>query len=98
MNIQKRPCTISFCILLPYGMLKRRNKKPQQMIRVCSFFAFPFPLELTNIRMADRVLALAEHNRVKFETLKSVVNKYLDKCGRQWVAMDSLFGKLGYAV
>lgn len=46
----------------------------------------------------DQVLALAEHNRVRFETLKSVVDRYLDKCGRQWVAMDSLFGKLGYAV
>lgn len=46
----------------------------------------------------DRVIALAEHNRVRFETLKGVVDKYLDKCGRQWVAMDSLFGKLGFAV
>jgi DNA polymerase alpha subunit A len=46
--------------------------------------------------MAERVMALAEHNRVRFGTLKGVVEKYLDKCGRQWVAMDSLFGKLGY--
>jgi DNA polymerase alpha subunit A len=44
----------------------------------------------------DRVLALAEHNRVRFGTLRGVVDKYLDKCGRQWVAMDSLFGKLGF--
>lgn len=44
----------------------------------------------------DQVLALAEHNRIRFETLKSAVERYLDKCGRQWVAMDSLFGKLGY--
>ncbi|RDL35239.1 DNA polymerase [Venustampulla echinocandica] len=44
----------------------------------------------------DRVLALVEHNRVRFGTLKGVVDKYLDKCGRQWVAMDSLFGKLGF--
>ncbi|KAJ8068198.1 hypothetical protein OCU04_003768 [Sclerotinia nivalis] len=43
------------------------------------------------------VSALAEHNRVRFGTLKSVVEKYLDKCGRQWVAMDSLFGKLGFS-
>ena len=46
--------------------------------------------------MIDRVLALAEHNRVRFGMLKGVVEKYLDKCGRQWVAMDSLFGKLGF--
>ncbi len=50
--------------------------------------------ELTDI--AERVMALAEHNRARFGTLKVVVEKYLDKCGRQWVAMDSLFGKLGY--
>ncbi|KAI9786183.1 MAG: DNA-directed DNA polymerase alpha catalytic subunit pol1 [Geoglossum umbratile] len=39
----------------------------------------------------ERVLAVAEHNRVRFETLFEVVNKYLAKCGRQWVAMDSIF-------
>ncbi|PQE13809.1 hypothetical protein CJF30_00006604 [Rutstroemia sp. NJR-2017a BBW] len=44
----------------------------------------------------ERVLALAEHNRMRFDNLKGVVEKYLDKCGRQWVQMDSLFGKLGF--
>lgn len=44
----------------------------------------------------DKILALAEHNRVRFGTIKGVVDKYLDKCGRQWVAMDTLFGKLGF--
>lgn len=64
------------------------------MIRVR--LSLTFLLDITDKCTADRVLALAEHNRVKFETLKSVVNKYLDKCGRQWVAMDSLFAKLGF--
>ena len=41
---------------------------------------------------ADTIVALAEHNRERFATLKGVVDRYLDKCGRQWVAMDSLFG------
>ncbi|PNY27218.1 DNA polymerase [Tolypocladium capitatum] len=44
----------------------------------------------------DQILALAEHNRVRFGTVKGVVDKYLDKCGRQWVAMDMLFAKLGF--
>ena len=44
----------------------------------------------------DTILALAEHNRVRFGTVKSVVDKYLEKCGRQWVAMDTLFAKLGF--
>ena len=44
----------------------------------------------------EKVLALAEHNRIRFGTVKGVIDRYLDKCGRQWVAMDSLFGKLGF--
>lgn len=44
----------------------------------------------------DKILALAEHNRVRFGTIKGVVDKYLEKCGRQWVAMDTLFAKLGF--
>lgn len=44
----------------------------------------------------DKILAVAEHNRVRFNTVKGVVDKYLDKCGRQWVAMDTLFVKLGF--
>ncbi|KAI0115214.1 hypothetical protein F4814DRAFT_311729 [Daldinia grandis] len=50
-----------------------------------------------NAAEKERVLALAEHNRARFSTVKGVVDKYLDKCGRQWVAMDTLFGKLGFA-
>jgi DNA polymerase alpha subunit A len=44
------------------------------------------------------IIALAEHNRTRFATIKGVVDKYLDKCGRQWVAMDTLFSKLGFVV
>jgi len=43
----------------------------------------------------EQVLALVEHNRVRFGTVKGVVEKHLDKCGRQWVQMDNLFSKLG---
>jgi DNA polymerase alpha subunit A len=45
----------------------------------------------------EQVLALAEHNKIRFATVKGAVDKYLDKCGRRWVAMDTLFGKLGFA-
>ena len=44
----------------------------------------------------EKVLALAEHNRTRFSTVKGVADKYLEKCGRQWVAMDTLFAKLGF--
>ncbi len=44
-----------------------------------------------------KICVLAEHNRIRFATVKGVVDKYLDKCGRQWVAMDTLFAKLGFA-
>lgn len=39
----------------------------------------------------DGVAALAEFNRIRFGTIKGVVDAYLKKCGRQWVEMDSLF-------
>ncbi|KAF4584301.1 DNA polymerase (pol2) [Ophiocordyceps camponoti-floridani] len=44
----------------------------------------------------DDVRALAEQNRVRFATVKAVVDGYLDKCGRQWVPMDTLFARLGF--
>jgi DNA polymerase alpha subunit A len=44
-----------------------------------------------NCLIVERISAAVEHNRVRFETLFGVVDKYLAKCGRQWVAMDSLF-------
>ncbi|KAI1155061.1 hypothetical protein F4825DRAFT_409444 [Nemania diffusa] len=44
----------------------------------------------------ERIKALAAHNHDRFRTVKGVVDKYLDKCGRQWVAMDTLFSKLGF--
>jgi DNA polymerase alpha subunit A len=39
----------------------------------------------------ERILALAEHNRTRFETVKGVVDRYLEKSGRRWVAMGPLF-------
>ncbi|KAL7786701.1 hypothetical protein V8C37DRAFT_391767 [Trichoderma ceciliae] len=45
----------------------------------------------------EKIRALAEHNRIRFTTVKTAVDKYLDKCGRQWVAMDTLFAKLGFS-
>ncbi|KAK8026626.1 DNA polymerase [Apiospora marii] len=44
----------------------------------------------------EEIRAMTEHNRVRFDTVRGVVDKYLDKCGRRWVAMDTLFSKLGF--
>ncbi|KAK6069651.1 DNA polymerase alpha catalytic [Seiridium cupressi] len=44
----------------------------------------------------EEIDALAGHNEKRFSTVQGVVEKYLDKCGRRWVAMDTLFGKLGF--
>lgn len=44
----------------------------------------------------DKIIVRAEKNRTRFGTVKGVVDRYLDKCGRQWVAMDTLFAKLGF--
>lgn len=46
--------------------------------------------ELAEVK--DRVMVLAESNRMRFETLRGVVEGYLKKCGRQWVDMNGLFG------
>lgn len=43
------------------------------------------------------VLALAAHNSTRFDTVKAVVDGHLNKCGHQWVAMDTLFQKIGLA-
>jgi len=41
---------------------------------------------------AEQIAVLAEVNRERFETCRGVVKGYLDKSGRQWVDMGSLFG------
>lgn len=40
---------------------------------------------------AEQIAVLAELNRERFETCRMVVKGYLDKSGRQWVDMGSLF-------
>ena len=40
----------------------------------------------------DRIVVLAEMNKERFDDIKTVVDAYLRKCGRQWVEMDTLFG------
>jgi DNA polymerase alpha subunit A len=39
----------------------------------------------------QKMKVLAEVNRMRFGTLKGVVGKWLERNGRQWVQMDSLF-------
>jgi DNA polymerase alpha subunit A len=40
----------------------------------------------------EKIKILVENNRDRFETVKDVVRGYLEKNGRQWVQMDTLFG------
>lgn len=44
------------------------------------------------VESVEKVHVLAEVNRERFGTVWEVVGAYLEKNGRQWVAMDSLFG------
>lgn len=44
---------------------------------------------------AEKVRVLVEVNRERFETVRGVVKGYLEKSGRQWVDMGSLFGFMG---
>jgi DNA polymerase alpha subunit A len=41
--------------------------------------------------MLDIVFALAEQNRERFDIVRSVVGKYLEKCGRRYVSLDGIF-------
>ncbi|KAL1894492.1 DNA-directed DNA polymerase alpha catalytic subunit pol1 [Ceratocystis pirilliformis] len=43
----------------------------------------------------EQIRALVEQNRVRFTSIRGVCDKYLEKCGRGWVAMDSIFMRLG---
>lgn len=54
--------------------------------------------EAASLSAADRteIDVRANQNKDRFTTVHGVVEKYLDKCGRRWVAMDTLFGKLGF--
>lgn len=40
----------------------------------------------------EKICVLAEVNRGRWETCRGVVKAYLERNGRQWVQMDSLFG------
>ncbi|KAK2740212.1 DNA-directed DNA polymerase alpha catalytic subunit pol1 [Myotisia sp. PD_48] len=44
----------------------------------------------TTAEKKEQILALAAWNRPRFDTIGSVVDSYLKKCGRQWVEMDVL--------
>jgi DNA polymerase alpha subunit A len=39
----------------------------------------------------EKIKVLAEVNRERFGTCKGVVDRWLERNGRQWVQMDSLF-------
>lgn len=43
-------------------------------------------------KSAEKIVVLAELNRERFETCREIVKGYLDKSGRQWVDMGSIFG------
>jgi len=40
----------------------------------------------------DIVFALAEQNRERFDIVRAVIGKYLEKCGRRYVSLGGIFG------
>ncbi|RKF63889.1 DNA polymerase alpha catalytic subunit [Erysiphe neolycopersici] len=69
-----------------------------QLLYFASLFDVEKAKNIAKEKDKELVSALAEHNRIRFSNLKEVVENYLDKCGRQWVAMESLFGKIGISM
>ncbi|KAF1813024.1 DNA polymerase alpha catalytic subunit [Eremomyces bilateralis CBS 781.70] len=47
--------------------------------------------EVGAVEMKEKLNVLADQNRERFGTLMNVVKGYLDRNGRRWVAMDSIF-------
>lgn len=45
-----------------------------------------------NKESEEKVQAVREWNRERFQTCYGVVEGYLKRCGRVWVQMDELFG------
>jgi DNA polymerase alpha subunit A len=41
--------------------------------------------------ITETLHVLAEKNRMRFKIMSEAVQKYLEKCGRQWVSMESIF-------
>lgn len=56
---------------------------------------FVIPIIITGRILANSDAAtidpLAEMNRIRFGVILEVVQRYLEKCGRQWVSMESIF-------
>ena len=72
----------------------------KQMYNQLLYYSSLFDIEKTKSKAKDlkedgdvreRITVLAEANRSSFDNIKSSVDAYLKKCGRQWVEMDSLF-------
>lgn len=75
--------------LLYYATLFDTTKVKEQVKRVGS-------IKLENDRECkgeekDRIAVMCDLNKERFAALKSVVDAYLKKCGRQWVSMDDIF-------
>jgi DNA polymerase alpha subunit A len=45
----------------------------------------------SGVEDVGKINILADYNRERFETVKGVVTEYLQRNGRQWVQMDSIF-------
>lgn len=39
----------------------------------------------------EEIKALAWHNSIRFGIVSQAIQRYLEKCGRQWVSMESIF-------
>lgn len=46
----------------------------------------------------DKVDSAGEYNCMRIGTVKEIVDRYMDKCGTRWAAMDTLFAKLGFGI
>jgi DNA polymerase alpha subunit A len=72
--------------LLYYDMLFNIEKaKKKATVEDQGFYPFVLRSNL------DIIFALAEQNRERFDTVRGVIGKYLEKCGRRYVGLGGIF-------
>ncbi|KAL7267646.1 DNA-directed DNA polymerase alpha catalytic subunit pol1 [Rhizina undulata] len=86
----------------PKGLAKdcrgvmRYEYNDKMMYNQLLYFASLFDVDKASAKAKkeknEDVEILAEHNRLRFGVVGNEVQKYLEKCGHQWVSMGSIFG------
>lgn len=77
---------------------RRATSLRERRVKVRHLFSLAlrcFETDRLPFALADTIQALADANQAAFAQLRNVVVKHLEKNGRRWVSMSSLFAFMG---